>query len=272
MKCFNVFVLLFALIACENRRSTIYSPGFDFALFRRTPVWELAGAVEADDTARLRAAIVAAPGNIDYQEAKFDNSLLTLAVVDNKSLAAKMLLEFGANPNLRSADNNLTPFLAACQYFDYNFKDWRENWRKVLALLIAHGANVNDSQRTIQHNGPYADTVTNTALDYVVRFGPVDVVRLLLDNGARLDIYPKNGPKSILFRATYNLDVLRYLLIEKGVPIPDYIVIRNEGTSKKKKLSLGQLLVEHSAAANSRQRPKYNEILAFLAKHGDYDR
>jgi hypothetical protein len=91
--------------------------------------------------------------------------LLTLAVVDNKPLASKMLLEFGANPNLRSPHDNLTPFLAACQYFGFKFENWRENWRETLALLIDYGANVNDSQTTVQHNGPYADTVTKTAHD-----------------------------------------------------------------------------------------------------------
>jgi len=242
-------------------------PGFDFALFRHTPVRELASAVEADDTARIRAAIAAAMGNIDYQEPKFGNSLLTLAVVDNKPLATKMLLEFGANPNLHSPQDDLTPFLAACEYLDYNLKNWRENWRQVLALLIDHGANVNDSQTTVQHNGKYSHTLTVTALEYVVRFGKVDVVELLLDKGARLDIYPKNGPSSILVLAAYNLDVLRYLLVEKGVSIPDYAVIREEGTVNEKKLSLEQLLVEDSVGENSHRREQYNEILTFLDKH-----
>jgi ankyrin repeat protein len=269
MKSFGVFLLLFAFNGCKSQGSTIYGPGFNFALFRHTPVRELAAAVEADDTARIRAAIAVAKGDIVYQETKFGNSLLTLAVVDNKPRATKMLLEFGANPNLHSPHDNPTPFLAACRYFDYNLKNWKENWRQVLALLIDYGADVNDSQTMIQHNGPYAYALTKTALAYVVTFGTVEIVKLLLDKGARLDIYPKNGPGSILFLSAHNPDVLRYLLIEKGVPIPDYPVIREEGTVNEKKLSLKELLVENTIGENSLRREQYNEILAFLDRHGN---
>jgi hypothetical protein len=67
----------------------------------------------------------------------------------------------------------------------------------------------------------------------------------------------------------HNLSVLRYLLVEKGLSIPDYAVIREEGTVNEKKLSLRDLLVESGDTSAPKQKEQYNEILSFLNKHGN---
>jgi hypothetical protein len=95
----------------------------------------------------------------------------------------------------------------------------------------------------------------------------VDIVKLFLAKGARLDIYPKDGYESVLVQANYNLNVLRYLLIEKSVPIPAYAVIREEGTPNEKKLTLSQLLEERSDAILPRERAVFGEIMRYLSAH-----
>ena len=158
----------------------------------------------------------------------------------------KLLLKAGADHKQHNEDGE-TPLIIAA----------RGGREELCKILLENGAVV------------HGVTGAGTPLMAAASQGHTSIVKLLLDKGARLDIYPKNGPGSILFLSAHNPDVLRYLLIEKGVPIPDYPVIREEGTVNEKKLSLKELLVENTIGENSLRREQYNEILAFLDRHGN---
>jgi hypothetical protein len=266
MKLLLILMLALSFDACESQISHQYSPGFDFQLFRHTPVSDLADAVEGDDPARVRAAVHTEKTNLDFQDEKFGNSLLTLAVFNHKVLAAKVLLDSGANPNLRSAKYGLTPILAACEYGIV----WDKPRLELLGYLITHGGNVNDFEVPLAGNPGKIDTLAKTALVFLIESGNVAAVKLLIDSGARLDIYPKNGPRSLAFHAAIvpRLDILRYLLIEKSVPIPDYVVIRNEGERTEEKISLRQLLMERRDSDDPNKEKLRSEILQFLASKG----
>jgi len=265
MKPLFILLLAFTFKACKPQISPVYMPGFDFKLFRHTPVWDLANAVEADDSARVRAAVHAEKADLDFQDFKFGNSLLTLAVVNSKVLAAKVLLDSGANPNLRSAKYGLTPFLAACRYGDMNKKRI-----EILGYLIKCGADVNGRQIQVDSTHRDIGTITNTALEFSIEFGTLETVKLLVDSGAKLDIYPKDGPRSLPYLATLSprSDILRFLLIEKGVPIPDYAVIRNKGERNEEKISLKQIIIERGARIDSTQEKDRKEILEYLKSQG----
>jgi len=247
-----------------------YPPAYDFALFKGSPVQELAKAVEKDDSAMIISALKLEKNSINYQDSKYGSSLLLLSVVNYKPTSTRLLLKFGADPNLRSQDDNSTPFLTACRYgVNTNYQYNAQRWQDMFVLLLDHGANVNDSSTTVQTNdGVTHDTVTTTALEYLVRFLPVNVIKLMLAKGARLDIYPRNGTRSILFTSSYNLPVLRYLLEEKKVPIPEYAVIRQEGTANERKLTLRELLVEENPTIRPEEQSLLREIEDFLAAHG----
>jgi hypothetical protein len=266
MKLLLILMLALSFNACESQISHQYSPGFDFKLFRHTPVSELADAVEADDPARVRAAVHREKANLDFKDEKFGNSLLTMAVFNNKVLAAKVLLDSGANPNLRSAKYGLTPLLAACEYGIV----WDKPRLELLGYLITHGGNVNDCEVPLTGNHVNSNTLTNTALVFLIKSGNVAAAKLLIDNGAKLDIYPKDGPRSLAFHAAIvpRLDILRYLLIEKSVPIPDYVVIRNEGERTEEKISLRQLLMERQDSDDPTKEKLRSEILQFLTGKG----
>lgn len=264
MKYFLVVQLLFVFTGCESQKPTQYSPGFDFNLFVHSPVHELSAAVEADDSDRVKAALTSEKANINYAEPKFGRTLLSLAVVNNKPIALKRLLDAGANPNARTSQYGYTPFLDACEYFDIvNFK----NWGEMLAIMLDYGANVNDSCKIIQRIGETVDTLTERTLDQPLSHGTIDMLKMLLDGGARLDVYPKNGTRSVLVRSMYNLNVFRYLLIEKHFPIPEYAVIRQAGGPNEKKLSLKDLLIESNIGRSPKHSAVYKEVLAYLDDH-----
>jgi Ankyrin repeats (3 copies) len=265
MKPLFILLLAVAIKGCRPHSFSPYGPGFDFNLFRNTPVWDLGVAVEADDTAGVRMRVHAAKGNIDFQDPKFGNSLLTLAVVNNKGLAAKVLLDSGADPNLRSRKYDLTPFLAACRYGNMD-----TNNLEILSVLVKHGADVNSKQIQVYENGGVMDIATRTALEFSIKFGTLETVKLLIENGANLDIYPKDGPGSLLYMATIarRYNILRFLLIEKRIAIPDYVVIRESSKVGKEKISLRQIIVEKGVAMDPTQEKLREEILEYLSAHG----
>jgi uncharacterized protein len=262
-----LLILLLALTfkECTPQIHPVYMPGFDFKLFRQTPVRGLADAVETDDSARVRAAVHAEKAALDFQESKFGNSLLTLAAVNNKAVAVKVLLDSGANPNLRSSKYGLTPFLAACGYGGMNRISI-----EILDNLIKHGGNVNDSEVRVISLPGGLDTQKHTALEFSIYYGTLETVKLLVDNGAKLDIYPRDGPRSLPYIATLNprFHILRYLLIEKGVPIPDYAVIRNEGDCNEEKISLKQILIEEGPEYYPDKEKERKEIIQYLINKG----
>jgi hypothetical protein len=93
---------------------------------------------------------------------------------------------------------------------------------------------------------------------------------MLVDSGAKLDIYPKDGPRSLAYLATLSprSDILRFLLIEKGVPIPDYAVVRNKGERNEQKISLKQIIMDRGASNDPTQEKDRKEILEYLTSQG----
>jgi uncharacterized protein len=265
MKPLLILFLALTVNECKSQIPVPYSPGFDFKLFRNTPVRDLAEAVEADDPARVRTAVHADKANLDFQEPKFGSTVLTLAVINKKDLAVKVLLDSGANPNLRSPINGFTPFLSACMYADNDAK-----WLEMLNDLIKHGADVNDKEIEVDTTGGRVDTIITTALQYSVRYGTLAAVKLLVANGAKLDVPPKRGVRSLLFLAAVypQLDILRYLLIEKHVPVPDYLFIRNEGEPNATKITLRHLLLEGRPYGDPAVEKELKEILEYLKRKG----
>ncbi len=241
-------------------------PGFRFELFGNTPLRELATAVEEQDTLKIVSIVKNEKVNIDFFESKFGQTLLTLALIDNKSSSAKILLSLGADPNIRSQIDNSTPFLTLCRYIRQV-----NSGLGIISLLINHGADVNAVQEEKQVNPAGRKvTIKNSALQYLISFGAIEDVQLLVEKGTRLDIYPKNGKNSILCTAIFNprLDILRYLLIDKKASIPDYCYIRDEGKPNQKIITLRDLILDRKEAENIHERELKNEILAYLKEHG----
>lgn len=250
-----LFLLLISTSLCKCQ---VYAPGFDFKNFKNTPVYDLAKAVEADDTVKISKILQSKKENIDFTDPKFGLSLLTLAVIDNKNKSIRSLLNLGADPNLRSPIDNSTPFLNACLGY-YNL----DSGIAVLSLLIKYGAEVNSVQ--IQNYKFH-----RTALEYLCSFGTLEAVKILVDNGADLNAYPKNGEHSLAFSASINkeLNILRYFLIDKNISIPDYFAIRNAGQSDEEKITITQVLNRRALLMDDEQIKIRQEILDFIKAKG----
>jgi ankyrin repeat protein len=264
LKLIGFFLLITLDFAqCQTYR---YDPGFDFGLFINTSAGHLANAVEKEDTAAIAKFVLKDNVPVDYKEKKFGNSLLMLAVENNKELSVAKLLELGADPNVRAFDNT-SPFLIACAYA-FNLK----NPSKMLLLLINSGADVNSVQidTTLDQFGRKKNFKA-TALRLLCLHGNLESVKVLVEHGSSLDVYGENEA-AILSTAVLSgkLDIVKYLMINRKASIPEFVVIRQPGTKSEKKMTISDLLNENDYKGNLNKEQLRNEILVYLREHGKH--
>lgn len=257
------YFLLFVSVISAGQ-STSYGVGFDFRLFEKTPVYQLAKAVETDDTAAIKRILARNKLPIDYRERKYGNSLLSVAVVADREGAVAKLLRAGANPNARSFDGS-SPFLKAC-FYGVNLK----NPIAVLKMLIDHGADVNSVQvDTTTDQFGHRKNFRRSGLRMLIYNGSLPGVRLLVDKGVKLNAYGRNDSSLVSYALLIkDLDIARYFLIEKKLPVPDYVIIRQPGFKNEKKMTLTDMLNERDFAQDEKNQRLKAEILAFLRSKG----
>ncbi len=115
-----------------------YLPGFDFKLFNDSEAEELAHVVEAEDTLGINKILQADPDKANYQEPKFGNTVLMLAVANSKTRSVEALLENEADPNLASKDEGYNALTVACDNIYVPSCD-----TSVVEAMIRHGADLN---------------------------------------------------------------------------------------------------------------------------------
>ena len=130
------------------------------------------------------------------------------ALINNDLTVARRLLEKGANPNVYGM--GLSPWLYAAGVTSGTYNEARGGGAaridtELLDLMLAHGADVNARVTgAASYSGRIARALTGdpvntksnegmTALHVAVRSRNADLVRYLLDNGARTDIKDASG-------------------------------------------------------------------------------
>ena len=85
MKQLFIFITLtFTLNSCGFN----FEPkGYNFDNFKDTPLWELAQAVRADDAVKVKQILKENKLEIDFKEPKFQQTLLALAIQNEKKNA-----------------------------------------------------------------------------------------------------------------------------------------------------------------------------------------
>src|SRR5271170_521478 len=96
--CFLLMILTnFILSSCLPQDDA--GPGYRWELFRGTPEWELAQAAQHEDTSRIYQIIKQGVININSKEPKFGQTVLMLAIANDKLNAVGALLRSGADVN-----------------------------------------------------------------------------------------------------------------------------------------------------------------------------
>uniref|UniRef100_A0A0K0FLF7 SOCS box domain-containing protein n=1 Tax=Strongyloides venezuelensis TaxID=75913 RepID=A0A0K0FLF7_STRVS len=118
----------------------------------------------------------------------------------------RLLLTYGANPNCYSRDG-LTPLMKACRL--------KEKGIKTIKLLLKYGANINAEALPKQDN--------RTALHYAVLSGSYELVNLLIDLGANINMTKEYDKASPLDLAVLKDDVKLVEIILKAGGDPNLV-------------------------------------------------
>lgn len=210
MKKILFIILLPVLIGCYNRDAQIDKDkltGNDFRLFQDTPAWELAKAVEDENTSKIERIIKTGNVDPDFVEKRFGSTLLALSIMNNKYLSAKVLLKEGANPNKNDNYRGSTPMISAAINDNPEY----------LYLLLKNGGDPNSKE-----NSPLSKTKDNartTPLNAAISLSEtktLEKVKLLVEAGADInysdsDDFKTPSPLSDSF-VHKKLDVAFYLL------------------------------------------------------------
>ncbi len=248
-------------------------PGYQFSLFKDTPVWELAKAVRDEDTATIKELIQKKHCDVNYRlSPRWGLTVLHLAVGNDKLLSVKTLLHYGAKQVPDNSGNYPIHHIVNMSYP-------HSNRLEILELLLRHGADPNAS-KIIHYKGDTTGYVWGVPLTYATR--NLECTKLLLQYGGNMnlrfyspygkqytyDIWKSALPSANPSLKDENVYVLKYLVLDKKMPVPDTLFLYwDKGKMLARKFIdiLNESEVEN---AIPEQKKAKEEILAYLKAEG----
>lgn len=253
-----LFSLLFLVLSCNkmDRDKKVDKNkllGADYRLFQDTPAWELAKAVQDNDIDKIDEEIKRNSEIINYQEGKYGKTLLHLSSYNDNYKAFKELLKLGANPNIADSSHCTTPLIQVAQSFDDKLKYAEE--------LIKYKVDVNYVECS---EGKEAQKTKRTALITASSYGHLDIVKLLINNGAKINYNDGSQAGSALGSAALanNYDIILYLL-QQGADCSK-VLYKKGGAVNPQDIYMKNWIedeADHSAK-------EYSEIKELLKKKG----
>jgi hypothetical protein len=274
-KIYLLFTLSLALNSCGFN---IEQKNYSFDNFRETPLWELAQAVRADNPIEIKGILKGKKINLDLKEPKFQQTLLALAIQNNKRSAFLELLNEGANPNeLVGNPKDATPFI-------YGIENVENCDLYYVESMLQHGANPN-----LEIKNPQPKYYFTNSFPLLVAIGNQvnrcsALIKLLVDSGADINCCYKQSfseicggviTKSLILN---DMETLKYFVIEKKITIPDTVIIIGElDKSTQEAFGLREILTskdyryedferDGKKYDKSQMRKTRDEILKYLEK------
>ncbi len=209
-----IFIILIAiaclLFSCSDlSREKIVDKseltGRDYRLFQNTPAWELAKAVEDENTKKIDKIVSENPEIINYQESKYGNTLLMLTIMNQQLKPFKALLKRGADVNIHNTFDGTSSLIKACSSIFYNIT--------FVKMLIEYGADVNDVEigERRKENGTRL-----TPLIAASRTGRLDLVRFLVSKGADVNYQNEFGQSALSESVMVDEYKVAYYLLQNG--------------------------------------------------------
>lgn len=257
---------LLSLFSCRDRmvdKSKLTN--FDFRLFQGTPVWDLAKAVQDENQTRIRNLIEETGIDVDYQEGKFGQTLLMVAVKRHKYNSCKALLELGASPNKNNYSDGASAMIYAAE-----INGAGADATKFLSLLIKYGGDVNFLEKGERKKGNYTRNTPLLAACGTVNRGvsPLEKVKLLVESGADINFineFHQFSVKEALVLGHY--DVTLYLL-KQGADYSHLFFDRAKVNPGGKKIYIADLLREKAFSLDSEEYDYKMKIVRLLEKKG----
>ncbi|HTI59096.1 ankyrin repeat domain-containing protein [Mucilaginibacter sp.] len=240
--------------------------GNDYRLFKGTPAWELAKAVQNEDTVKIKQEVSKNRNLLSFTEPKFGQPLLSLAVQHSSYNSVKTLLELGADPNMQSTYSGASAVTEACELglggFTHEGADSR-----FLQLVLKYGGNPNIEGHS-KAGSAYGPRRTKSPLSIASQEGNLNYVKILVDAGANVNYNDEYGSSPLSLAAEFGLnpDVVIYL-IGKGADYKRVFYKTAEGEKKYITDEMRTWLYD----LGSEEYKKKMQLVEFLKKNGmDY--
>lgn len=178
--------------------------GWDYRLFQDTPAWELAKAVQDGRICKIKSILQEDSTLINYQEPRFGETLLMLAIWNDDYKSFITLLESNADVNIYDKYDGTSAIILTCEY---------NLGVKYVQKLLEYGANPNDievGERRAGNNTRY------TPLRGAVENGNIETVKLLLQAGVDVNYYDEFGTCALKQAAYLDYNKIVLLLIENN--------------------------------------------------------
>jgi Ankyrin repeats (3 copies) len=271
----KIIGFVFFIICCS---CNFDKQGNEFENFDNTPLEELANAVSDNDVEEIREILKSNKIDIDFKEPKWQQTLLTTAIVNKKREAFIELLKFGANPNALIGNYyESTPLNEA-------IRERTNDDLFYIEYLLQHGANPN---LLVTPTNGFAYYILFTALEDNKSDSDnnLTIIKLLIKYGADInccDPTPMNDGncEGVIYQCleSNRMNFLRFFVIEKKMKTPKF-AYGTSGDGSQKKYTLTQILNtedfkfedfkdELGKIDFSEQRKVRNEILDYLKKTG----
>jgi len=215
-KIFIYFIILTLLNSCNNKENSENKNllGNDYALFKNTPLAQLANALETGDSLKINTEATKKNVNLNFQEPKFGSTLLMLSIRNRQFENVELLLKLAANPNVVDTYRGETAVITAAKIPESKYLD----------IILRYKGNPNSIENLATKEG---DEARRSALTSAI--GPLDnssleKVKLLVNAGANIDYRVEGHTDTALSEALTNekMDLVLYLL-QKGANINQYI-------------------------------------------------
>lgn len=236
--------LLFS--ACDNEKLL----GNDIRLF--DDVSRFAEAVDNEDLDEIEKIVQQQHSLVNYQEPRFNETLLMWSILNNKESSAEKLLQLGADPNLQNYDGQSAMMYAA---------EWQrapyQGDPKFLRLVLRYGGNPNAIAAPKSPPSRLA-----TPLIAAVNSLNLENVKTVVDAGANVNY--SDRCTSALTEA-FNLgqiEIVRYFVIEKKADVS----LRGCKTIHGEQITIFSYLEDMTFTAGSREQRMKEELVDYLEK------
>lgn len=210
---FFCLIIVIGFIKCTDgdavvvdQRSLLTS---DYRIFQGTTAWDLAKAIHDDDADEIKQLVSKNKRLVGVVDPTNGQTLLALAVYNEKYDACKALVEAGADPNQFNNYDGRTPLMEAAQVDDY----FSGPDPRYLILLLKYGGKPNLEQKDMDyhHQGETPLSIACSLARSLV------YAKILVNAGANVN-YKSETSASILSSAmlSENPDLVIYL-IERGI-------------------------------------------------------
>ena len=183
--------------------------------FKKYTYFELEKAVHERNSAALRHYLLAG-GNASATHDRSGATLLHLAARWHFPEIVRLLIEGGAKLNALDRSGN-SPLREALDWKPFapapgsvEEAEQRAKRLEVVKLLVEAGANTDGLNRRVSNLSPHGRFVYNPPLEMAAQQGDIDVVRYLLERGAKVDITDADGSTPLHTAVNYgHLEIVR---------------------------------------------------------------